>query len=179
MATAPSRSRRRYFSACAQEQRKAGARPPQDKRKTRVSHMDQCTVGAFGPATFRSRGRYRRSGIRWKQDPPFASRPPTLSARAEAGMAQQRAGQAGVANGAASARDGVSREPMTEDTTSAKISILTLRSIRPAACAASARIFRADGNSAIVRSPAGDARGESTSARLKKSDALPPAGDVT
>src|SRR5271154_107326 len=106
MATAPSRSRRCYLSARAQEQRKAGARPPQDKRKTRVSHMDQCTVGAFGPANFHSRGRYRRSVIRWKQGPPFASRSPTLSAGAEAGMAQQRAGQAGVANGAASAREG-------------------------------------------------------------------------
>jgi len=82
-------------------------------------------------------------------------------------------------DGAASAGDGGSREPMTEDTTSAKTSILTLRSVRPAACAASARLFRADGNSAIVRSPAGDAKGESTSARLNRSDALPAAGDVT
>jgi hypothetical protein len=67
---------------------------------------------------------------------------------------------------------------MSEVTTSAKSSICTLRSTWPAARSAAARPFKADGNSAIVRSPAGDAEEESTSARVNTSDALPPVGDV-
>lgn len=84
-----------------------------------------------------------------------------------------------LVDGAAPARDRVSREPMTEDTTSAKTSIRTLRSPWPVARSASARFLRADGNSAILRSPAGDAEEESMSARVNTSDALPPGGDAT